>query len=370
MKIAKLPIKTISKKYNIFLGSKILNKFSSILKSEKIKFDKCLIIIDKNVPGKKINILKKSINCKKKVLYFFNASEKNKNQTVVDIIIKILFKYNFGRNDCVVSLGGGITGDVSSFAASIYKRGIKFINLPSTLLAQVDSSIGGKTGINNRFGKNMIGSFYQPDLVVSDTSLLKSLPRREIICGYGEILKHALISNPNNFKFININKKNILNLNSPFIEKAILDSCKIKKYVVEDDENEKNYRKVLNFGHTFAHAFEATKGYSSKLNHGEAVILGIESAVKFSNQLSILNKKQLIEILNHIESLNLKIDVKKFFKKKDIKKIVNFMKLDKKNNSQKINLILLKKIGKVEINLNFKIDKIYSFLNQILVNKI
>ena len=370
MKIAKLPIKTISKKYNIFLGSKILSKFSSILKSEKIKFDKCLVIIDKNVPKKKINILKKSINCKKKVLYFFNACEKNKNLTIVDSIIKILFKYNFGRQDCVVSLGGGITGDVSGFAASIYKRGIKFINLPSTLLAQVDSSIGGKTGINNRFGKNMIGSFYQPDLVISDTSLLKSLPKREIICGYGEILKHALISNSNNFKFININKKNILNLNSPFIEKAILDSCKIKKYVVENDEKEKNYRKVLNLGHTFAHAFEATKGYSRKLNHGEAVILGIESAVKFSNQLSILNKKQLVEVLNHIKSLNLKINVKKFFKRKDIKKIVNFMKLDKKNNSKKINLILLKKIGKAEINLNFKIDKINSFLNQLLVNKI
>ncbi len=361
MKIAKLPIKTISKKYNIFLGSNILSKFSSILKSEKIKFDKCLIIIDKKVPKKKINVLKQSIDCRKKILYFFNASEKNKNQTVVNNILKILFKYNFVRNDCVVSLGGGITGDVSGFAASIYKRGIRFINLPSTLLAQVDSSIGGKTGVNNQFGKNMIGSFYQPDLVVSDTSLLKSLPRREIICGYGEILKHTLISNSKNFQFININKKNILNLNSPFIEKAILDSCKIKKYVVENDEKEKNYRKVLNFGHTFAHAFEATKGYTSKLNHGEAVILGIESAVKFSNQINILNRKQLIEILKHIESLNLKID---------IKKIVNFMKLDKKNNSQRINLILLKKIGKTKINLNFKINKIYSFLNQMLANKI
>ena len=368
MKIAKLQIKTISKKYNIFLGSNILNKFSSILKSEKIKFDKCVIIIDKKVPKKKINILKKSINCRKKVLYFFNASEKNKNQTVVDSILKILFKYNFSRNDCVVSLGGGITGDISGFASSVYKRGIKFINLPSTLLAQVDSSIGGKTGVNNRFGKNMIGSFYQPDLVVSDTSLLKSLPRREIICGYGEILKHALISNPNNFKFININKKNILNLNSPFIEKAILDSCKIKKYVVENDENEKNYRKVLNFGHTFAHAFEATKGYSSKLNHGEAVILGIESAVKFSNQLSILNKKQLVEVLNHIKSLNLKINVKKFFKRKDVKKIVNFMKLDKKNNSKKINLVLLKNIGKPIFNKQYSKKKVNLFLRKFLTN--
>ena len=362
MKTTKLSINTGSKNYNIILGLNILNKISSILNHEKIKFNKCLIIVDKNIPKKKFINLKKKIKCDKKYINFFNASEKNKSQIAVNNILNTLFKKNFSRTDCIISFGGGITGDVAGFVASIYKRGIKFINIPSTLLAQVDSSIGGKTGINNNFGKNLIGSFYQPDLVVSDTSLLKSLPKREIICGYGEILKHALISHSKNFKFIDINKGKILNLESPFIEKAILESCRIKKNVVEKDEKENNLRKILNFGHTFAHAYEAAKGYSKKLNHGEAVILGIESAVKFSYQFNILKKEQLDKVINHIRSLNLKLKISKFFIKKDVDKIVNFMRLDKKNNSPNINLILLKKIGKPVINLNYKINKITFFL--------
>ena len=362
MKITKLPIKTISKKYNIFLGSNILSKFSSILKSEKIKFAKCLIIIDKKVPKKKINILKKSLNCRKKVLYFFNAIEKNKSQTAVDNILKILFKYNFSRNDCVVSLGGGITGDISGFAASVYKRGIKFINLPSTLLAQVDSSIGGKTGINNRFGKNMIGSFYQPDLVISDTSLLKSLPRREIICGYGEILKHSLISTSNNFKFININKKNILNLSSPFIEKAILDSCKIKKYVVENDEKEKNYRKVLNFGHTFAHGIESAN-LSNPILHGHAVIIGMMMALDYAKHI------ESIDVNAHEKSVKL---LKSFnFDFSNIKlsadEIIEAMKSDKKNTNT-INLVLLKDIGSPYILEEVNEERLANFITNFIEN--
>jgi len=366
MKITKLQIKTKSKKYYIVLGSNIIKNISSIINKEKIKFNKCLIVIDKKVPNNKLTILKKGIKCQKKFIYFFKASEKNKNYIVANSILNILFKKNFNRNDCIISLGGGITGDVSGFVASIYKRGIKFINVPSTLLAQVDSSIGGKTGINNKYGKNLIGSFYQPDLVISDTSLLKSLPKREIICGYGEILKHALISNMKNFKYLHANKNKILNLNNPYIEKAIIDSCKVKRYVVENDEKENNFRKILNFGHTFAHAYEATKGYSKKLNHGEAVILGILSAIKFSNRVKILPKEQLNYITNHITSLNLNININKYFKKNDIKKIINFMKIDKKNNSLKINLILLKKIGKTLTNLNYKPNQIIRFLKSYL----
>ena len=143
--------------------------------------------------------------------------------------MSILLNKNFNRNDCVISIGGGITGDVSGFAASIFKRGLKFINIPTTLLSQVDSSIGGKTGINNKHGKNLIGTFYQPSLVVSDIIFLKSLPKREIVCGYGEILKHAIISDKKFFSFLDKNGSQIFNLKSPLIEKAIFKSCSIKK---------------------------------------------------------------------------------------------------------------------------------------------
>tara|TARA_Y100000590_G_scaffold449937_1_gene588878 strand:+ start:526 stop:1644 length:1119 start_codon:yes stop_codon:yes gene_type:complete len=369
MKINKLKVKTKSKSYNIFIGHDIIKNFNSILKSENIIFNKCLIVVDKKIPINKLDILKKKINCKNKITFFISATEKNKNQITVDKILKILFSKNFNRNDCVISVGGGITGDVAGFASSIYKRGIKFINIPSTLLAQIDSSIGGKTGINNKFGKNLIGSFYHPDLVISDTSLLRSLPKRELICGYGEMLKHSLISNLNEFNYLNNYKFEILNLNKPFIEYAILKSCKIKKKVVELDDKEKNIRKKLNFGHTFAHAYEATKKYSNKLNHGEAVILGIVSAIELSYYKKLLPKTTLKKIIKHIDSLNLNVKFKKYFNNKDVNKIVNFMKVDKKNNSSKINLILLKNIGKPLINNSYDANKIALFLKNNLFKK-
>ena len=150
-----------------------------------------------------------------------------------------MLKNNFSREDCLISVGGGITGDISGYAASLFKRGLKFINIPTTLLAQVDSSIGGKTGVNTKHGKNLIGSFYQPQLVISDIDFLSTLPKREVICGYGEILKHSLISNKKLFKFLNKNFKNILACRKPYIVKAIFESCKIKKRIVEEDESEK-----------------------------------------------------------------------------------------------------------------------------------
>ena len=249
----------------------------------------------------------------------------------------------------------------------MYKRGIKFINIPTTLLAQVDSSIGGKTGVNNKYGKNLIGAFYQPDLVISDTFFLKSILKREIICGYGEILKHSLISSKKNFLFLNKYRKKIIELESPFIEKAIFESCKIKKEVVQKDEKEKNLRKVLNFGHTFAHAYESALGYSKKLNHGEAVILGIISAAKFSYLNKFLSKSNLDKIIYHINDLNFDLNIKNFFRKKNIKSIINFMKMDKKNKTSKINLILIKEIGKPIINNNFRIKKIETFLKKELI---
>ena len=175
---------------------------------------------------------------------------------------------------------------------ALYKRGLRFVNIPTTLLSQVDSSIGGKTGVNTKYGKNLIGSFYQPSLVISDINFLNSLPKREVVCGYGEILKHSLIDEKKFFYFLNKNGEKILELKSPFIQKAIHQSCLIKKKVVEADEKELGIRKILNFGHTFAHAFEATLRYSTKLNHGEAVILGVKTAAKFSLLNKILNKKE------------------------------------------------------------------------------
>ena len=367
MSLIKLNVKMGSQKYPIFIGNNILNKFKTILKENLINFNQCLVIADKNVPVKLVNKILNSLPQKKTTLHYFNSSEKNKNQKSIDNILSILLSKNFNRNDCVISIGGGITGDVSGFAASIFKRGLKFVNIPTTLLSQVDSSIGGKTGINSKYGKNLIGAFYQPSLVISDIVFLKSLPQREIICGYGEILKHAIIADKKFFSFLDINGSQILKLKSPLIEKTIFKSCSIKKNIVEADEKEMGTRKILNFGHTFAHAYEATLGYSKKLNHGEAVILGIKTAAKFSLLNNILNIKEFNLIENHLNKLDLPKNINKLFSIKDSHKILSFMKKDKKNNMNKINLVLLKKIGSPIHKLQFDEKKINLFLRKELI---
>ena len=349
----KININTNLGSYKIYIGNKILNKVDFILKKNNIISNKFLIIIDSNVP-KKYKKIFKSKYFKKKFIISIRFNEREKNYHSVEKILEVLQKNNFNRNDSIICLGGGIAGDLCGFAASIFKRGLKFINIPTTLLSQVDSSIGGKTGFNTKFGKNLIGTFYQPSIVVSDTETLNSLSQREIICGYAEILKHALIQSKSFYNFLAKNGKNVLKLNSKELQIAIYRSCLIKKKVIQLDTMEKNIRKILNFGHTFGHAYESTLNFSKKLNHGEAVLLGIISATKLSNKLKILNKKNYKDILNHFEKLSLPNDIKKKFNKKNIDKILTFMKNDKKNIDNHINLILLSDIGKTT---NYKINK-------------
>ncbi len=368
MKPIKLKINTKLESYPIIIGSNLIKNLDHHFLKNSIIFNQCLLVIDNNVPNKMISKITSSLKKKKVSKFFFKANEKNKNNEFVKKILQILLDKNFSRQDCVISIGGGITGDVAGFAASLYKRGLSFINIPTTLLSQVDSSIGGKTGINTKEGKNLIGSFYQPKIVISDIEFLNSLPKKEIICGYGEIFKHSLILNKKFFKYLNNYSSKILSLKSPYIEKAILESCKIKKIIVQKDEKEKKIRKILNFGHTFAHAFEATLGYSKKLNHGEAVILGIITALEFSLKIRLIKFKDYSLIIQHVVNNKLPFNIKKYFSYKDINRILNFMIKDKKNVSKKINLILLKKIGSTVINNEYSYLKVKQFLVRELVN--
>ena len=368
MNQSKIKVRTKTRSYNIVIGNNLIKDFSKILKNNSVHFSKCLLIVDRNVPikfSKKILFL---LRKKKNFTFYFNSNEKNKSQKTINSLTDILLKNNFHRNDCLVSVGGGIAGDVSSFCASIFKRGMKFINVPTTLLAQVDSSLGGKSSINSIYGKNLIGTFYQPNLVISDTNFLKSLPKREIVCGYAEILKHSLIMNKKLFTYLDNNSKKILELDDLLLKKVIFQSCLIKKKVVEKDEKEKNLRQILNFGHTFGHAFEASIKYSSKINHGEAVLLGMYCAAHFAYKKKILKKNDYEKIINHYKKLNLPMNLKRFFSIKDINKILSFMRKDKKNKNNKINLVLLNRIGKARYNCQFKESQIKKFFHQQLTN--
>ncbi len=367
MKPIKLKIKTSVNTYPIYIGKNLILTLPKIFKDNSINLKKCLLVVDRKIPKKLVSQIIKSFN-KRLNIFYIDANEKNKNQKTVNSMLETLLKKNFSREDYLIALGGGITGDISGFVASQFKRGLQFINIPTTLLSQVDSAIGGKTGINTKYGKNLIGSFYQPKIVISDSIFLESLPEREIVCGYGEILKHSIISNKRFFKFLDKNIESIINLQTPFIEKAIFESCKIKKDVVERDEREKNFRKILNFGHTFGHAFEASLNYSRKLNHGEAVLLGMKTALNFSFRKNFLNQKDYLSLISHLKNSKFPLNVKKYFSSKDLGKILSFMIKDKKNNSDMINLVLLKKIEKPLIDYKFKKKDLEKFLRNELTN--
>ena len=368
MRPIKLIVKTNSEKYPIIIGRNLITGLSQIFKKNSIDFKKCLLVLDKNIPNMYVKQISKSLK-RYEVYKFINyANERNKNQKNVTKILDFLLKKNFSRDDCLISIGGGITGDVAGFAASLFKRGLKFINIPTTLLSQVDSSVGGKTGINTSQGKNLIGSFYQPKIVISDIDFLKSLPFREIVCGYAEIVKHALIANKRFYNFLDKNINEILKLKSPSIEKSIYESCKIKKSIVEKDEKEKNLRKILNFGHTFAHAYEASFNFSKKLNHGEAVILGMKSAFEFSHNKKLIGHKEFYSAIKHLNNSHFPISIKSYFSMKKVDQIVSFMMRDKKNNSKNIKLMLIKKIGGPIIEKEFTSFNIKLFLRKLLIN--
>ena len=215
----------------------------------------------------------------------------------VNFFLNKLFAKNFNRSDLIIGVGGGIVGDLSGFVSSVFKRGINYINLPTTLLSQVDAAVGGKTGVNSIYGKNLIGSFTQPKLVICDTSFLKSLKRKEMICGYAEILKHAVIKDKKFFDWLKINTKGILQHNPKKLIYAIKKSCSIKLQFVNKDTDEKNYRMILNFGHTFAHAIEVKNNYSKNITHGEAVLAGMILATKLFLIKKVCNKKKLNDFL-------------------------------------------------------------------------
>ena len=286
----------------------------------------------------------------------FEASEKNKSINIVNNFLNILLSKNLNRSDLIIGLGGGITGDVAGFVASIFKRGINFINIPSTLLAQVDSAIGGKTGVNSSYGKNLIGSFYQPKLVISDTNFITSLPKKEIICGYAEILKHSIIKDIKFFNWLEKKTNLILAKRSKELIYAIMKSCEIKIHFVTKDVNEKSSRMILNFGHTFAHAIEVKNNYSKKITHGEAVLTGMIMAIK----LSIFKKNCSNKVLKRVTELykknKLDYTLKNISNKKWIKSLIPFLKQDKKNDDEKINFLLIRKIGKTVMPNKYKIS--------------
>jgi 3-dehydroquinate synthase len=288
-----------------------------------------------------------------------------KDIKTINKILSILLKNKISRNDVVFALGGGVIGDISGFLARITLRGINIIHFPTTLRAQVDSSVGGKTGVNSQYGKNLIGTFYQPNLVICDTIFLSTLSQRELIAGYAEVIKYSLIYDKNFFNWLNKNIKKLLKKDSFEMIKAIKRSVEIKKeFILKDEKDVNNERALLNFGHTFAHSLENCTKYSKNLLHGEAVSIGICMASKLSNILGFLSLSNYLKIKKIFSNFGLPIDLV-FLKKVRIQKkqIVKNMIYDKKNLSGKLNFILCKDIGKAFVYNKVKKESIKKSIN-------
>ena len=345
MKTYEIKLKTSEINYSIIIGENVLDILGKKIKILCPKTKKIAIIIDNKVPIKFKKIIKKKLKNYELSFLPFTANEKAKTLRNVNFYLEKLLSKHFNRSDLIIGVGGGITGDVTGFISSIYKRGLNFINIPTTLLAQVDSSIGGKTGVNSAYGKNLIGSFYQPRLVLSDVSFLKTLPKKEVVCGYAEILKHSIIKDKKFFDWLKKNTKFLLSKEKNKLIYAIKKSCLIKKYFVTKDVNENNLRMKLNFGHTFAHAIEVKNNYSKNLTHGEAVLSGMILA----SRLSLVRKMCTLKTVKLIESIyinnNLSYTFKKFSNQNSINSLIPYLKNDKKNVDTNINFILIKRIG-------------------------
>ncbi len=274
--------------------------------------------------------------------------EQHKNQSALDKIHDTLIENKFSRDCLLIALGGGIVGDITGFAAASYQRGVSFMQIPTTLLAQVDSSVGGKTGINHRLGKNLIGAFHQPKAVFIDTDVLKTLPPREVAAGMAEVIKYGLIRDKQFLSRLDTILDDAMALNADFMAEIIQSSCQHKANVVENDEKEKGERATLNLGHTFGHAVEALTHYKTYL-HGEAVAIGTMMAVELSHSLGWLSAEEV----NYVESLfqraNCPIDCRNTPEKLTVEEIRSTMQRDKKVAAGKLKLILLRELGQAEI---------------------
>jgi len=272
--------------------------------------------------------------------------EEYKDLLWAEHVFNILLKAKLDRSSALVALGGGVIGDITGFAASTYMRGISYIQVPTTLLAQVDSSVGGKTGVNHRLGKNMIGTFWQPRLVWVDTATLKTLPGREFLSGLAEVIKYGVIWDGKLFDFLEAGKKKILNLDNKSIMHIIKRSCEIKAEVVSKDERESGIRSILNFGHTIGHAIETATGYRRYL-HGEAVAIGMCLEAELSGKLKFIGSDKVRRIKSLVESYGLPSEMPEDI---DIKHILSSMELDKKAVAGELRFILPERIGKVKIH--------------------
>jgi len=343
----KIRVELAERSYDISIGTNVLNKIGENLKSLGLS-PKIALVSNPTV----FSLFGKTVldSVKKTGFDTFTVSipdgEEYKDLLWLQHIYNELLTHKLDRSSALIALGGGVIGDITGFAASTYMRGIPYIQIPTTLLAQVDSSVGGKTGVNHKLGKNMIGAFWQPRLVLIDVDTLKTLPKRELVAGLAEVIKYGVIYDKDLFRTLELNKDRILNLDRKILIHVIKRSCEIKTEVVSKDEREAGLRSILNYGHTIGHAIETATDYKRFL-HGEAIAIGMSIEAELSQRLGLIDRDHLVRIKNLFDSYGLPTKIPSTI---EIKRIFSSIRLDKKAVAGALKFILPEKIGKVKIH--------------------
>ncbi|MCX7864563.1 MAG: 3-dehydroquinate synthase [Novosphingobium sp.] len=293
------------------------------------------------------------------------AGEQSKSWAELAAIIDWLLDLGIERNDHLLALGGGVIGDLAGFASAIVKRGCRFIQLPTTLLAQVDSSVGGKTAINTSAGKNLVGAFHQPSLVLADLAVLDTLPERELLAGYAEVVKYGLIADADFFHWCDTNGPAMLAGEARLREYAVAHSVSAKARIVAEDERETTGRRaLLNLGHTFGHALEAETGYSDRLLHGEAVAIGMVLAARYSARLGRMPKTSAEHVAQHFARIGMRSELSQLGLSCDAERLIEHMLHDKKMDAGTLLFVLLRGIGEAYIDREVSLADVTRFLEE------
>lgn len=360
-----------SRSYDIIIGSAVLGNAGTHI-APLLKRKKVAIVTDENVALHHLASLEQSLNASgiASTSIILKAGEPSKSFATLTDLCDQLLATELERRDFVIALGGGVMGDLTGFAAAIVRRGIGFIQIPTTLLAQVDSSVGGKTGINSRHGKNLIGAFYQPSLVLADLDVLTTLPQRERAAGYAEVVKYGLLGDAPFFDWLEKNLAKIMGNDTVATAHAVKVCCAAKARIVAEDETETGVRALLNLGHTFGHALESATGYGQTLLHGEAVAIGMVQAFRFSAMLGYCDETLADKVASHLKAAGLPVDVSPIAQHlPSPEKLVDIMRQDKKAQGGKLTFILTRGIGQAFIAKDVPSDKALAFLNEDLKRK-
>lgn len=356
-----------TRSYDIQIGPNVLDQAGALI-SEIRPNAKCAIVTDQNVADLHLVQLQTSLeeNCLLAGSVIIPAGEGSKSFTQLAALCEKLLRFNIERGDLIIAFGGGVIGDLSGFAASILRRGVSLIQMPTTLLAQVDSSVGGKTGINSPQGKNLIGTFYQPSLVLADTQVLDTLSAREFCAGYAEVIKYGLLGDRAFFVWLEEHWEDIFKKHNEPLTKVIETCCQAKAHIVAKDEKEAGQRALLNLGHTFGHAIEAWAGYTGRVLHGEAVAVGMCLAFEFSEDLELCPSGLTERVRSHLKNVGLptKISDINGADTPSAEMLLEHMMQDKKVKAGQPAFILVHDIGEAFVKTDVSLDKVKSFLHK------